>query len=298
LFSVGLWVVAIGWTRGPNQGGGRLLIATVLAGALAALLALDATSPVVANTINPDDDGDWALPPFPIAPVAPPNEGPGAPNTTPRTEPGVGTIEGLAQLIAEPRALLSSSTQQGTSGKVSEIAPRIALPGRPDFETDIPNHLFRPQGPKLTQGPTSATQGAANHPAVERLAKEVRGHAAEVSEQIKAALLAATPGLAPEVLASHRLNSAVPWAAPLVIREYAAARPGIMPGEQSTDTILWQPVIVLPSDGKTTLTFHTGTAPGGYQVVVAGHTLDGRIGTKQLILPTAPGVAAPPGMPK
>ena len=43
------------------------------------------------------------------------------------------------------------------------------------------------------------------------------------------------------------------------------------------DTILWQPVIVLPADGKARVAFHLGNARGGYEVVVAGHTLDGRL---------------------
>ena len=66
-------------------------------------------------------------------------------------------------------------------------------------------------------------------------------------------------------------------APPLYVREYAAPWPG---GTDTPDgdTILWQPVIVLPTEGKTTLQFHLGSSPGGYQVLVAGHTLDGRIG--------------------
>ncbi len=67
------------------------------------------------------------------------------------------------------------------------------------------------------------------------------------------------------------------------------------------DTILWQPVIVLPTDGKAKLQFHLGNAPGGYQVVVAGHTLDGRIGAVRGIIPVTPPQlttpTAPPGQP-
>jgi hypothetical protein len=55
-----------------------------------------------------------------------------------------------------------------------------------------------------------------------------------------------------------------------------------------SDTILWQPVIVLPSTGKATLNFTLGGAPGGYQVVVAGHTLDGRVGAVRGVIPVAP----------
>ena len=36
---------------------------------------------------------------------------------------------------------------------------------------------------------------------------------------------------------------------------------------------------------------HLGSAPGGYQVIVAGHTPDGRIGSVRTVLPISP--AAP-----
>ena len=102
-----------------------------------------------------------------------------------------------------------------------------------------------------------------------------------------------------DAIASYRIRAAVPRIAPLVVREYAAPRPGS--GEKSTtesDTVLWQPVIVLPDDGKTTLTFNVGNARGGYDVIVAGHTLDGRIGAVRGFVPIAPPEAtAPSGQP-
>src|SRR6185436_17560850 len=75
---------------------------------------------------------------------------------------------------------------------------------------------------------------------------------------------------------------------PLVVREYAAPRPAPTPfPEDAQDNVLWQPIIVLPSDGRATVNFHLGSAPGGYQVVIAGHTADGRLGaTRGLILTT------------
>ncbi|MBA4062711.1 MAG: hypothetical protein C0501_03215 [Isosphaera sp.] len=90
----------------------------------------------------------------------------------------------------------------------------------------------------------------------------------------------------PEAAAFFRVQNAVPEVPPLVVREYAAPRPGADgraadPG----DTVLWQPVVVLPADGKATLRFHLGNAPGGYQVIVAGHTLDGRVGAVRGVIP-------------
>jgi hypothetical protein len=34
--------------------------------------------------------------------------------------------------------------------------------------------------------------------------------------------------------------------------------------------------------------FHLGYARGGYKVIVAGHTLDGRIGAVRRVIPVAP----------
>jgi hypothetical protein len=95
--------------------------------------------------------------------------------------------------------------------------------------------------------------------------------------------------LSAEELALDRVKDAVPHLPPLVVREYAAPRPGSPEAEGlsfAADTVLWQPVIVLPSDGKTTLELNLGSA-SGYQVLVAGHTLDGRIGAVRGIISAA-----------
>lgn len=81
----------------------------------------------------------------------------------------------------------------------------------------------------------------------------------------------------------QRMRTAVPWVPPLAVREHAAPRPGA--GDAHPDTVLWRPLIVLPSDGTTTLSFFPGPAAGGYEVVVAGHTPDGRIGTVRRVVP-------------
>jgi anti-sigma factor RsiW len=91
-----------------------------------------------------------------------------------------------------------------------------------------------------------------------------------------------------DAVAISRMKAAVSKVTPLVVREYAAPRPGSNEIDaESPDTILWQPIIVLPADGKTKLAFHLGSAPGGYEVVIAGHTLDGRIGAVRGLIPVA-----------
>jgi hypothetical protein len=101
--------------------------------------------------------------------------------------------------------------------------------------------------------------------------------------------------------AYFRIEQTVPTIPPLVVREYAAPRPGFDPQAETPDTVLWQPVIVLPADGKAKIPFHLGNAKGGYQVIVAGHTLDGRIGAVRRVIPVArpesTDAAATPGPP-
>jgi hypothetical protein len=111
------------------------------------------------------------------------------------------------------------------------------------------------------------------------------------------------PGLppVPEIQALFRVQVAMLEPTPLVVREYAAPRPGStgVAGAALPDTILWQPVIVLPNSGKTTIPFHLGSAEGGYQLLVAGHTLDGRLGAVRTFVPIAspgsPEAVAPSG---
>jgi hypothetical protein len=98
----------------------------------------------------------------------------------------------------------------------------------------------------------------------------------------------------PEMMAFRRVKAAVPTIAPLVVREYAAPRPGaIGVDDEHSDTLLWMPVIVIPREGQAKLTFQLGSAPGGYQVLVAGHTLDGRIGAVRGLITVPPQTAQP-----
>ncbi|MBN9118816.1 MAG: alpha-2-macroglobulin [Planctomycetes bacterium] len=69
-------------------------------------------------------------------------------------------------------------------------------------------------------------------------------------------------------------------AVPFVVREYAHQRDSSL-GEvraDFTETVYWHPVLVLPESGKTSVEFQLSDDIARYQVLVAGHTLDGRIG--------------------
>ena len=57
------------------------------------------------------------------------------------------------------------------------------------------------------------------------------------------------------------IERTMPKVPPLVVREYAAPRPGSNEAEfDSPDTVLWQPVIVLPSEGQAKIPFYLGNA--------------------------------------
>ncbi len=73
---------------------------------------------------------------------------------------------------------------------------------------------------------------------------------------------------------------AIPPAVPFVVREYAHQRDSAL-GEvraDFTETVFWHPVLVLPENGKLAVEFQLSDDIARYQVLVAGHTLDGRIG--------------------
>jgi hypothetical protein len=67
---------------------------------------------------------------------------------------------------------------------------------------------------------------------------------------------------------------------PFVVREYAHQRDPALgtAREDHTETVFWHPVLVLPADGHTRVEFQLSDDIARYQVLVAGHTLDGRIG--------------------
>jgi hypothetical protein len=71
---------------------------------------------------------------------------------------------------------------------------------------------------------------------------------------------------------------------PLVIREYAPTLPAT---HEIADTLLWMPVIIVPENGQVQLPLRLGTAQGGYDLIVAGHTLNGRLGAIRTSLPLA-----------
>jgi hypothetical protein len=84
---------------------------------------------------------------------------------------------------------------------------------------------------------------------------------------------------APEVPAAETLP-------PSIVREYAHVRrpDADAVGGDHTETVYWHPVLVLPDNGRTRVEFQLSDDVGRFRVLVAGHTIDGRLGaTVQMI---------------
>ncbi len=86
----------------------------------------------------------------------------------------------------------------------------------------------------------------------------------------------------PEMAAIDRVKKSLARHAPYVVREYAHLpyRPDPLDATRKdfTETVLWHPVLVLPGDGRGRLDFHVSDAANAYRVLIAGHSLDGRLG--------------------
>ncbi|VTU02728.1 a-macroglobulin complement component : TonB-dependent receptor OS=Hyalangium minutum GN=DB31_3602 PE=4 SV=1: A2M_N: A2M: Thiol-ester_cl: A2M_comp [Gemmataceae bacterium] len=69
-------------------------------------------------------------------------------------------------------------------------------------------------------------------------------------------------------------------AMPGVVREYAHQRDPALGDVRAdfTETVYWNPVLVLPESGKASVEFQLSDDIARYRVLVAGHTIDGRVG--------------------
>lgn len=86
--------------------------------------------------------------------------------------------------------------------------------------------------------------------------------------------------------AAGLVENMLPRLSPLPVREYAHARAATATDkrEDFTETLLWQPVLVTPVDGIATVTFALSDQVNPYEVLIAGHTLDGRLGSASGII--------------
>lgn len=84
----------------------------------------------------------------------------------------------------------------------------------------------------------------------------------------------------PAISAPFDVTRDLPNASPCFVREYAHQRDPSLGETRSdfTETVYWHPALVQPQSGKQTIEFQLADDVARYQVIVAGHTLNGRIG--------------------
>ena len=159
-----------------------------------------------------------------------------------------------------------------TGGGVPKPQPKPVASARPDLTSRrlADGRAFPPPGPVPPPPPPKAQDLLAPPAGLRRLFDRVK----------------VDPGVRAGDDDRERAYQGLPPAPTLTVREYANARrnPDAVdpdaadPAARAAETLLWQPVLVTPADGKATLSFDLADGVAGYQVLVAGHTLDGRLG--------------------
>jgi hypothetical protein len=207
--------------------------------------------------------------------------------------------EGAAHVHADRGAAVPPGGPGGGNGpqakaKVAMKAPRPARGGmgRAKGGPRVP-HMLRPAD-KPGAGRNAMLLAKADGKLNRQKGKEAKAEARAVRERADLhAGLPAAPGKAGRGLRRQpfgrpmrdrmvRRGGEMGWAAlpPLVVREYAHARPpGSKPEFRSdfTETVYWHPVLVLP-DGKAEVSFDLCDSVTNFQVTAFAHTLDGRLG--------------------
>jgi hypothetical protein len=78
----------------------------------------------------------------------------------------------------------------------------------------------------------------------------------------------------------------LPGAPGLAVREFAHQRgkDKRATGRDRTETLYWNPVLVLPGEGEAVFSFPLSDLPTSFEVTVFGHTLDGRLGAATYVI--------------
>ncbi|MDB5313647.1 MAG: hypothetical protein JWO38_7849 [Gemmataceae bacterium] len=219
-----------------------------------------------------------------------------------KPEPGVSSGIGTRPPPAAQMSPMIAPRNPGVPGATTIPGMSHLSPGA-DARKLIPDDLLRSNSGMEKGGIRQRAGGVSLVPASGAEEKAATAFAEKEASRLARRMKEAFGGeqpVGPDQDAFNRVLTSILPTRPLVVREYAAPRPGTTSGDPlgDGDTVLWQPVIVLPTDGKTRLRFHLGNAPGGYQVMVAGHTPDGRLGTVRTVLTVAPAGKNSPAQPK
>jgi hypothetical protein len=200
----------------------------------------------------------------------------------------------LVALVMIQKATLRLEVSTGKEIQFANLAPldnAIAqLPAIP--KPDLPQQGLRPPGPPgiapliVPNLPTPDKNGAFSQKSRQGVNR---------SQAIELPLLPLLPtqpkedrpqNVTPDQPASrdHRqhlpqMPVPAPPPPPFFVREYAHLhiQGGGNPGQDLAYTLYWHPVLVLP-DGHAEFSFDLSNSEGRYRILVAGHTLDGRLG--------------------
>jgi A-macroglobulin TED domain/Alpha-2-macroglobulin family len=209
------------------------------------------------------------------------------------TQPTPGTDVAYANVMARQKAITTGSvgsrtakTAPGGGGAPMPMkadARPMALPAGP-----MPEPAMKEDSPQRDKGaiePKKAAflprPGPREKPKGDRIL--VQGHKPKGQmkiEPIVAPGAPAAPARPPGLEIGANIPAVVPPAPSSIVREYAHWRDASLGSERQdfTETVYWHPVLVLPEAGRATVTFQLSDDVARYQVLVAGHTVDGRVG--------------------
>ncbi|HEX3147192.1 MAG TPA: alpha-2-macroglobulin family protein [Gemmataceae bacterium] len=169
--------------------------------------------------------------------------------------------------------------------------PQMAPENEPPVRANVPdpNPPRGPKTPKINLKVETDKQKLANLPKKPNVRSKPGARDAaqlerqrELREQLGDKLrhaqgVPAAPGAADVAAVVEQLQNA---SMPFIVREYAHQRDPSLGNlrEDHTETVYWHPVLVLPGDGHTKVEFQLSDDIARYQILVAGHTTDGRIG--------------------
>jgi hypothetical protein len=167
--------------------------------------------------------------------------------------------------------------------KIQLILQAQALPAgdaKPGFPVALQN--IRGVDPKLVEQALKELQGRPVPPGLPAAAaKPASGMPNLQQQQVGGGSGGGGPGGMGVPNQFFAFHNPLPAPEPMLVREYAHLRPADMsPGERKdfVDTVYWHPALVLPN-GKLDVEFQLGDAVTTYQLLVFGHTTDGRIGS-------------------
>ncbi len=263
----------------------------------------------------PESDGGWQIPPSTPPATAPhflSRKGDGAsvdtadprrfgsgtgaafPGPNPLTPTAPKSVPGIAATTPQPAAPSSVAMPQPKSvGSVPALADRntqVPHQGSSSLAAvqKVPRMVIQRHEESLRQAQALAAKQAALRNSA--LTAPIEGYLARDRAMAMPERFKSTTRRAIELYAVEKVRGSVHTLPSLVVREYAAPKPSpetLPQAGEPSDTILWQPVVIVPTNGQVTLTFHLGDASSGYELIIAGHTPDGRLGAIRDFLPVA-----------